>query len=218
VSASGDRIYVSNVQSNEDPNHGSITVIDGNSFLIKATIKDVNCPEGLAVSPDDKRLYVASQCGYGQDPLFVVDTATNKKIAEIPGLAVGNAVLLTKDGRKAYVTRSNFVWRGNGKIGSPLSVVDTQSNRILKTFILQTNTLGAALSPDGRYVLVTNGFQVTVIDTSSDTIVANISLRGYGTSIAIRSDGTVITAVSDKRRIVIFPLQKVLEGWLCTFP
>jgi DNA-binding beta-propeller fold protein YncE len=218
ISPGGDRIYVSNVQSSEDPTHGSITVIDGNNLTIKARIEGVNCPEGMAVSPDARRLYIASQCGEGHDPLFVIDTATYQKIAQIPGLAVGNAVLLTRDGTKAYVTRANFAWRGNGEVGSPLSVVDTVSNRILKTLILQFNTGGLALSPDGRYVLVTNGFQVSVIDTSNDTIVGHISIRGYGTSIAIRSDGMVITAVSDRREIVTFPLQKALESWPCTFP
>lgn len=218
VSPGGERIYVSNVNSTMDPKHGSISVIDANDQTLKAKIDGVNCPEGLALSPDGKRLYVASQCGDGHDPLFIVDTTTNSKVGQIPGLAVGNSVLVSKDGKKVYVTRANFMWHAQGKTGAPLSVIDTESNRIIKTFVLQTSTVGLALTPDGRYLLATNGYQISIVDTSTDELVKNVSLREYGSSIAVRSDAVVIVTVSGKRRLVTFPLGKALESWPCVFP
>jgi DNA-binding beta-propeller fold protein YncE len=127
----------------------------------------VNCPEGLAVSPTGDKLYAASQCGAGDDPLFIIDTNSNKKIDEVPGLAVGNDVITSKDGKKAYVTRANFNWydRRRGKVGAPLSIIDTETRRVLKTLILQVSANGLTLTPDGRYVLVTNGYQLSVVDT-----------------------------------------------------
>ncbi len=214
VSPKGDRIYVSNVSAPR----GSVSVIDVAKQDIVAEITGVNCPEGLALSPDGGKLYIASQCGDGRDPMFVVDTNTNQKIAEVPGLAVGNAVIVSKDGKKAYVTRANFHWHDpvSGKFGAPLSIVDTATNRIIKTFVLQISASGLALTPDGKYVLVTNGYRLSVIDTQTDELVNNLSLRGYGNAITVRSDNMVIVSVSDRRRFVMFPLKKALSPWLCS--
>lgn len=218
-SPKGDRIYVSNVYSNRnEPWHGSISIIDARQQAVaKEEITGVNCPEGLALSADGNRLYVTSQCGHGQDPLFVIDTSDYHKLAEIPGFAVGNAVTLSKDGGKAYVTRANFAWDDpvTGKTGAPLSIVDTATNSIIKTIILQVSAAGLAVTPDGKYVLATSGYQLSVIDTQTDEIVNNFSLRGYGNAIAVRSDGLVIVAVSDDRRFVAFPLTKALSRWPC---
>lgn len=218
-SPKGDRIYVSNVYSNRvERGYGSISIIDAKKQVVaKNEIKGVGCPEGLALSPNGDRLYVASQCGDGQDPLFVIDTSNYQKLAEIPGLAVGNAIVLSKDGRKAYVTRANFAWHDPivGEIGAPLSIVDTITYRVIKTIILQISGAGLALTPDGKYVLTTNGYQLSVIDANTDELINNLSLRGYGNAIAVRSDGMVIVSVSDGRRFVAFPLKKALRRWPC---
>ncbi len=218
-SPKGDRIYVSNVYSNRtEPWHGSISIIDARQqALAKDEIKGVNCPEGLALSADGDRLYLASQCGKGQDPLFVIGTSNFQRLAEIPGLAVGNAVALSKDGRKAYVTRANFAWHDpvTGKTGAPLSIVDTGTNSIIKTIILQISGAGLAVTPDGKYALVSNGYQLSVIDAQTDELVNNLSLRGYGNAITVRSDGMVIVSVSDIRRFVAFPLKRALSRWPC---
>jgi len=211
-------MYVSNVYSNgSSPRTGSISVIDLATQAVTGEIKGVNCPEGLAVSPDGRKLYVASQCGSGRDPLFIVDTSTTQTISEVPGLAVGNAVLLSRDGRKAYVTRANFEWHDSvsGTKGAPLSVVDIDSNRIIKTLVLQISAAGLALTPDGKHVLVTNGYQMSVIDAQTDELVSNLSLRGYGNAVTVRSDNVVIAAVSDIRKFVTFPLRRALSPRAC---
>ncbi len=220
VSPDGDHVYVSNVYGEpRDHFDGSISMIDAKERKVMQgrEIKNVNCPEGLAISPDESRLYVASQCGAGADPLFILDTTTGHRIAEVPGLAVGNSVLLSIDGKKAYVSRANFNYFDSvsKSFGAPLSIIDTASNRIIKTFILQISTGGVALTPDGKYALVTNGFQLSVIDTQTDELVNNLSRRGGGNTIVVRSDNTVIVEVSDKRRIVTFPLSKALAHLPC---
>ena len=210
ASPDGKRLYVSNEA-------GSITVVDAATQATIGEIEGVNCPEGLAVSPTGDRLYVASQCGGGTDPLFIVDTNSDKKIDEVPGLAVGNAVITSKDGKKIYVTRANFNWFDprSGKVGAPLSIIDAETLRVIKTLILQVSASGLALTPDGRYVLVTNGYQLSVVDSQNDEVINNLSLRGYGGAIAVRTDNVVIVAVSDARRLVTFPLDRALSHWPC---
>jgi YVTN family beta-propeller protein len=211
ISPIGDRVYVSNVYGY------SVSVIDVTKQAVIGEIKGVNCPEGLAVSPDGTRLYVASQCGAGHDPLFVFDTKTNRLVAQIRGLAVGTAVVVSRDGKKVYVTRGNFTWRdpSSGKIGAPLSVVDATSYRIIKTLILQVSSSGLALTPDGKYLLATNGYQLSVIDTQTDELVSDASLRTAGSAIVVRSDNTVIVAVDDQPGWRMFPLEKALRHWPC---
>lgn len=208
------RVYVSNVYAHNSRSRGSVTVIGATRQAVLGEITGVNCPEGLALSPDDQKLYVTSQCGGGHDPLFIVDTATLKVVATIPGLAVGDAVLLSKDGKKAYVSRSNFRWRDSesGEDGAPLTVVNLETNRLIKTFVLQISVGNLALSADGRYLLVVNGYQLSVIDTNTDELIKNFSLRGYGTGIRVRSDNLVIVGVADNRRLVAVPLERILTS------
>jgi DNA-binding beta-propeller fold protein YncE len=132
---------------------------------------------------------------------------------------VGNAVLLSSDGKKAYVSRANMRWRDpvSGKNGSPISIVDVASHGIIKTLVLQVSTDNLALSPDGKYLFVTNGYQLSTIDTQTDELISNFSLRGFGASIVVRSDNLVIIGVADKRRFVVITLQRLLSRWPCSF-
>lgn len=214
VSHRGGRIYVSNVYAHNSRQSGSITVIDVARQVVLGEITGVNCPEGLALAPDDQKLYVTSQCGEGHDPLFIVDTATLKVIATIPGLAVGDAVQLSKDGKKAYISRANFRWRDalSGDDGAPLTVVNVETSGLIKTFVLQISVGNSALSADGQYLLVVNGYQLSVIDTNTDELIKNFSLRGYGTAIRVRSDNLVIVGVADNRRFVAIPLERILTS------
>lgn len=125
---------------------GTISVIDisGRQAVLSGLIKGVGCPEGLAVSRDGRRLYVASQCACGHDPLFVIDTATDKVIASVPNLEVGGALVITPDSRRLYVGRAN---QGFSLIG-----LDEKQPRILKTFQMepfQTAPSLMTISPDG---------------------------------------------------------------------
>ena len=65
---------------------GTVSVIDLKTKKITATIDVGNEPEGIAVSPDGKKIYVADfGTFYYTDPgnLSVIDTTTNKVIATL---------------------------------------------------------------------------------------------------------------------------------------
>ena len=61
-------------------NEGSqdISVIDGASDEVVATLKDVGKPRGLTLCPNDKRLYVTNQ---KDSQLLVIDTLTQKAVS-----------------------------------------------------------------------------------------------------------------------------------------
>ena len=94
LSPNGTRLYVAT--------DVGVTVI--NTF-VQAIVTDVpvaDRPTGIAVTPDDTRLYVTSQ---NSNTVSVIDTATNTVIKTITvGTTPYYGVAFTPDGRRAYVT------------------------------------------------------------------------------------------------------------------
>ncbi len=109
---------------------------------------------GLAISPDNKKVYVA---GGQQNKIFVFDLTTNKKLAEIPCNSsfdesdyndgyIGDLVL-NKDGSRLYAV---------DQIGFRMLVVDTKTNKLIHNVKTGRYPFGIALSPDEKTVYVAN--------------------------------------------------------------
>src|SRR5437899_5510345 len=150
------------------------------------SIDGVNCPEGLAISPDGRKLYVASQCASGQDPVFVIDTKTDKVVKAIAGFAVGLDIVIAQEGRRLYVERGSF-YQPDPSTGAivtmpaKLSSVDTTNNHekekseetqlLREALLLKAGsdpvTPGPfAVTPDGKYLLVAVGSSVRIVNTA----------------------------------------------------
>lgn len=203
--------------SNEQPVPNGIIQafdIDGpdpNKYLVTATIQNITCPEGLALSPRGNLLYVATQCGGGKDPVFIINTATNKIEGSIPNLAVGTSVAVSSDGSRLYVSRGNYPCQmSNGEGGSPLSILDTQSKKVLNTVCLHTSVGPIAISrdKDGRYLFVGNGDRMTVFDRkgldASDRSLNEISLEGRVSGIGVDEGNSVYAFVPEKHLLFLY--------------
>ncbi len=81
---------------------GIVSVIDSSSNTVTARVKVGAFPEGVAVSPDGKNVYVAN---WRSGNMSVIDTSTNtiKATVDLGGNPCGVAV--TPDGKKVYVTK-----------------------------------------------------------------------------------------------------------------
>jgi YVTN family beta-propeller protein len=191
-SPEGNKAYV----SNEGPiPQGTLSVIDARRHRVVATLSGVNTPEGLALDPGHRRLYVASQSGYGEDPVFVVDTSKDEVVEEetIVGMAVGVAVAVSPRARKLYVARGNYLVHDSvtDRRGSPLSIVDLESRHEIRTHVLETSVNLAVLTPDERHVLVGNGEVVTVVDTETDEVIRTFGFGAAPLGIAVSRSGAV---------------------------
>lgn len=167
--------------------NNSINVIDTQTDTVLAVIPRVGTPQpgdwpdDVAVSADGTRIYVVSGA---LNQLSIIDGATNTIVANV---AIGNnpsSVALTPDGSKVYVANAGFPGMG-------VAVVDTVTFAIVKTLPSIFPTALArtmAVHPNGSRVYVATLTGVSVIDTSTDTVVATIPANG--SRLAISPDGS----------------------------
>jgi DNA-binding beta-propeller fold protein YncE len=176
----------------------------------------VSCPEGLAVTPDSEWLFVASQCGGGKDPVFVIDTADDSVTKAISNLAVGIALAITPDGKKVYVVRGSF--KQPGQAGTPtksyppqLSVIETARNRIVETLPFPYGIGAIAVTRDSRHLLVGRGTQIVILDTTTDKEVDTMSVGLPITAIAISGNNTAYARRGQKGDLFVARLSGLLK-------
>jgi YVTN family beta-propeller protein len=184
----GDKAYI----SAEGPvPQGSIVVVDTKKIMGVKIIKGLNCPEGLAILPQNHRLYVSSQCGsYGTDPVFSIDTVSDEvsRGEMIPQMAVGSGIAVSHRHQKLYVARGNFPSEDAAQTEhkAPFSIVDVHSRHTLQTVALQMSVNFVVVTPDEDYAIVSNGDQISFFDTETNKDVKDLyvgpDLRGLAVS------------------------------------
>src|SRR5260370_29501197 len=92
--AAGGHVYVTNQL--DDP----LSVINGRTNKVTATVPAGKAPEGVAVAPDSRHVYIADN---GSAEVSVLDTRTNKIVATVPVGRDPSGVGLSPDGRHLYV-------------------------------------------------------------------------------------------------------------------
>jgi YVTN family beta-propeller protein len=113
-------------------------------------------PRALALSPDDKKVYVAGQTA---NALFVVDAVRHTVLGSIAVGAEPTAVVASADGRAVYVVNHE---------SATVSKIDPASDKVVATLPVGEHPWGASLSADGALLYVSQFLLhpgVTVIDT-----------------------------------------------------
>lgn len=179
-----------------NPDNNSVTLFDlrGTSPARLAEVPVGEEPNGVAVSPDGSRVYVANTVS-GTISVLGVNRAANSYNTLIASIRVGTepyGLALTPRGRKLYVTNS----RSNS-----VSVIDTATNTVIKTIadvgfeprgIAITNTPGYEDQQEAVYVTQflslpipgkVDGFddakagKVTIINAGTDSVAGEITLN-----------------------------------------
>jgi uncharacterized repeat protein (TIGR01451 family) len=187
VTPDGTKVYVANAGNFGGP--FTVSVIDAATNTLATTIPIANTPnpgalEGIAITPDGKKVYVTSSF----NGVYVIDTATNTvKVPTIPLPFANTGIAVTPDGTKVYVT-AEF----NG-----VSIINTATDTV--TFTLPVGSsfiapLNDAVTPDGKKVYVTNSDgTVSVIDTATNNVVNNVIVGlNVPNGIAITPDGVQV--------------------------
>ena len=223
--APGFRVLVTNERS------GTLSVIDGVSYKLVATVPLGKRPRGLKTSPDGKLLYVALSgspiagpgvdertlppADKGADGIGVVDLASLKLLRVLRGVSDPEQLAVSADGKRLFVASEDT---GRG------IVLDALTGKVLASVAVGGEPEGVTLSPDGRFVYKSSekDHQIAVIDSTSIKVVKtfNVGQRprftefsddGKMAYVSAENDGT-ITVVDAQRHT---PLRTIkLEGAL----
>jgi YVTN family beta-propeller protein len=170
------RVYVANESSN------SVTVIDGRTFQVVATIDPRgDATHDLALSRDGA-LLLATNIGSGR--LSLIDTATMETISSIYTGQRIHVVAFTNDDRHAWIAN---IGENN------VSILDIPTRRILGTIPTGAGPTGLAFSRDGRFAYVSNQGDktVAVVDTVTQAVVKRIPVGTNPHFLILGPDGRI---------------------------
>ena len=175
--------YVTNYENN------TVSVIDTATNKVTSTVPVGSGPEGIAVTPDGKKVYVANN---DSNSVSVIDTATNSVIANINsasglyGFYNPYGVAVSPDGTKIYVANQDH---------DTVSVIDAATNTVTGIVDVGSTPCGIALSPDGKKLYVANldDNTVSVINAATNMgpaiSTATVAVGSSPNEVAVTPDG-----------------------------
>ncbi len=159
-------------------------------------------PLNLAFSPDGRDLYVTCEAS---GTVIIVDTASRRKVAEIPSGGQPADVAFSPDGKRAYVSN---------RLDDSVSVIDTATRRKVRDFPVGDDPHGLLTDRTGKtlYVLNTGTDDISVIDTATFEEIKRLPASRRPWSLALSPDGTRLVVTNSLSRFVKFrnpPLSEV---------
>ncbi len=161
-----------------------IAVFDIASGKVSRTILLPGRPAGLALSPDESRLYVAG-C-FPRGGVYVIDSKNGKITCRIPAGHTPMAPVVSPDGKTLYVCN---------RFDNDVSVINLASKTEVARVPVMREPIAAAMTPDGEYLFVANHLPegaadedyvaaaVSVIGTSSRKVVNSVRLHNGSTAL-----------------------------------
>lgn len=165
--------YTANTQQN------TVSAIDMSNNAIFATISGIDSPAGVAISPNDSRLYVTNR---DSNNVTIIDAIKYRTVGTIP---VGNMpydITLSPDGKTAYVTNNQ---------DNTVSIINTTEKKVIGTVKVGNGPYGILANPVDGDVYVIDSLDGTVSVIRGNSVVDTIN-AGNGTTkgIAVTPDGS----------------------------
>jgi len=188
-SAVSGRIYVSNQLDN------TVSVIDGDTPKVVATVRVGVSPAQLAVSPDRRSVYIANT---GSNTVSVLNTNSNT-VANTIALPRGSrpvGLALSPSGRYLYTADG-----GNNRV----SVIDARAGRVMTSVPVGAQPLGVAVAPDGKTVYSANSGSddVSVINARAARVVRAMPAGRFPSSVAVTHDGASIFVTNELSGVTV---------------
>ena len=150
MSAGGDELFTTNIVD------GSISRLDVAKREAKRVIPVAKFVEGIATSPDGKRVWVGSN---GDSIVVIVDTDAGRAIDTLRGFGIPYRLAVSRDGRSAIITDPA---RGEVRVYDAIARRQRLLITIPRDGIVATAEVpgspspeGVTTSPDGRWAFVT---------------------------------------------------------------
>lgn len=171
VSPDGATLYVTG-----DPD---ITPINLATNTVGASFVNATNPRATAITPNGAKLLTTNTNNFAT----VQDTATHARTTATPPNALAGDVAITPNGATAYVA---YTAPGEGGL-VPVDIASGNPGAKINT---GKTGFGAAITPDGKTVIVTNLFahSVTLVSTATNTAGATIQVGTNPFAVAMTPD------------------------------
>jgi YVTN family beta-propeller protein len=209
VTPDGRMAFVGNIEES------TVSMIDVHDGREVQRITGFYEPHGFSALPDGSKVYVSSLGGH---EVAVLDAKSGRMLKRLAIGDVGRVAArdpqrylsevkgivnptLTKDGAFAYAA--------DGDAGV-VAIIDTKTDKIVKTLKIGEQPWRAYNSPDGRWMLVPNNGDstVSIIDTTSQKIVAQLTAGSDMTGINYALDGSKAYVISrGESTVYVFNMQ-----------
>src|SRR5438270_3423719 len=160
----------------QPPTARSSAAAIGLGLLVTSLLGSASACGAPTTSPD-RLLYVTNQL---DNTLSVIDGSTYKVVATVPVGAFPAGVVVSPDGRHAYIAQGG---------DNAVAVFDTSTNTIAKNVSLAPGSRprGVVLTPNGQFLYVADGGSnsVSVLDTGTNQIVASVPVGSQPVSVAV---------------------------------
>jgi len=189
---SGYSFYVTNEGS------GDLSIIDGASYEVTATVPLGKRPRGIQPAPDGRHIYIALSGSPAAPPgtdesklpppdraadgIGIFDIRTRSLARVLRGVTDPEQLAISADGKQVYVASEDA--------GKAIMLSTAQGQRLAELDV-GGEPEGTSLTPDGRYVYMTSeaDHRVSVIDTRTQKVVARIEVGLRPRAIAFSHDG-----------------------------
>jgi YVTN family beta-propeller protein len=139
VSKDGKVVYVANADARE------VAWVDIASGKVIRRIAVSNEPTGLAITPNGATLIVT--CAAPRSTVALLSAESGQRLAAIPAGHTAMSPIVSPDGKRLYVCN---------RFDNDVSVIDLTANRQTARVRAVREPVAAAVTPDGRAVLVAN--------------------------------------------------------------
>lgn len=189
--------------------NGTVFVIDTATYNVTGEVEVGMQPVGIAITPDGSKVYVVNE--WWVDTVSVISTATNTVTGKLNGVVHPTGIAVSPDGSKVYVTHISGAALIDGDTNESivpdygvmdnngLSVIETDTNRVITTVKVGNQPTGVTVTPDGKnvYVAYTGSDNVSVIDTFNNTVIATMPVGNSPRGIAVSPDGTKVYVTNE---------------------
>jgi YVTN family beta-propeller protein len=167
VRGDGSVAYTGNIGSNS----ASIIPVSGEESAAKVNVPVVAQPEGIALSPDGRELWLGSRVFQG---ISVIDTATEKVIATVAPGTFAYRLTFSPDGRHVLVPRPGEV-----------AVFDAAQRTLVRTIATNGNPFSIVIAPDNRTAYVAFTTQVVKMDFTTGQMLGSVAVAPVGDGLAL---------------------------------
>ena len=176
----GNHAYVSIY--NDPKTINLVAVLDTRTTRVLQTIPVKQKPYALAVTPDQRFVYVPS---HDAGAIDIIDIGTNTVVDSVDVLPNPHWVTFSPDGKLAYIANHE---------SNAVSVLDTGSRTVVKTIDVGTSAHSVAVSPDGAQVAVVcfTSNDVYFIDTATNQVLGTVAVGTNPQDISYSPDGRYV--------------------------